>query len=131
MEAEKQQILADQEILQNLRDEIEKVRDKSTQQQLQIHEESEKLSITKKERSEHLRLQSQLKEEIENYRLQKELLLKEGEDLKQERETFEKEWEELDEKRAEISRELNQIVEEKEILEKSTLGRRKVEKRET
>ena len=118
LEAEKQQILADQEILQNLRDEIEKVRDKSTQQQLQIHEESEKLSITKKERSEHLRLQSQLKEEIENYRLQKELLLKEGEDLKQERETFEKEWEELDEKRAEISRELNQIVEEKEILEK-------------
>ncbi|KAF3959202.1 hypothetical protein CMV_015969 [Castanea mollissima] len=118
LEAEKQQILADQESLQNLRDEIEKARDENAQQKLQIQEESEKLRITKKERSEHLRLQSQLKQEIENYRLQKEMLLKEGEDLKQEREKFEKEWEVLDEKRTETSRELKQIVEEREKLEK-------------
>lgn len=118
LEAEKQQILADQESLQNLRDEIEKARDENAQQKLQIQEESEKLRITKKERSEHLRLQSQLKQEIENYRLQKEMLLKEGEDLKQEREKFEKEWEVLDEKRTETSKELKQIVEEKEKLEK-------------
>ncbi|KAE8100790.1 hypothetical protein FH972_018650 [Carpinus fangiana] len=118
LEVEKQQIIADQERLQILRDEIEKLRNENTQQKQQIHEESEKLRITKKERSEHLRMQSQLKQEIENYRLQKELLLKEGEDLKQEREKFEKEWEVLDEKRADISRELRQIVEEREKLEK-------------
>ncbi|XP_040995639.1 nuclear matrix constituent protein 1-like isoform X1 [Juglans microcarpa x Juglans regia] len=118
LEVEKQQILADQESLQSLRDEIEKIRDENTQQKRQLHEESEKLRISKRERSEHIRLQSQLKQEIENYRLQQELLLKEGEDLKLEREKFEKEWELLDEKRAEISRELRQTAEEREKLEK-------------
>jgi hypothetical protein len=118
LEAEKQQIIADQERLEILRDEIEKVRNENTQQNQQIHEESEKLRITKNERSEHLHMLSQLKQEIENYRVQKELLLKEGEDLKQERDKFEKEWEVLDDKRADVSRELRQIVEEREKLEK-------------
>lgn len=118
LEVEKQQMLDDQVSLQSLRDEIEKIRAENTQQMLQIHEENDNLKITKKERSEHLHLQSQLKQEIENYRIQKELLFKEGEDLKQEREKFEKEWDVLDEKRAESGRDLRQIVEEKEKLEK-------------
>lgn len=118
LEVEKQQTVADQATLQSLRDEIEKIRDENTRQKQQIHEESEKLRITESERLEHLRLLSQLKQEIEEYRLQRELLLKEGDDLKCQRENFEKEWELLDEKRAEISRELRQNVEEREKLDK-------------
>ncbi|WJX81061.1 hypothetical protein P8452_63989 [Trifolium repens] len=47
-------------------------------------------NMTDEERSEYLRLQSQLKHEIDQYMLQKELLLiKEADDLRQQKETFE------------------------------------------
>ncbi|KAB2624353.1 nuclear matrix constituent protein 1-like protein [Pyrus ussuriensis x Pyrus communis] len=118
LEVEKQQLLADIECLQNLRDEIQKIKDENLQLELQIHEGREKQVITQEERSEHLRLLSELQQELKTYRLQNELLLKETEDLKQQREKFEEEWEELDERKAEISRDLEKIVEEKENLEK-------------
>ncbi|VVA17884.1 PREDICTED: CROWDED NUCLEI [Prunus dulcis] len=118
LEVERQQVLADLESFQNLKDEIQKIKDENVQLELQIREEREKLVITQEERSEHLRLQSELQQEIKTYRLQNELLSKEAEDLKQQREKFEEEWENLDERKAEISRELEKIVEEKEKLEK-------------
>ncbi|KAF8389818.1 hypothetical protein HHK36_024337 [Tetracentron sinense] len=121
-EMEKKQMLADKENLQIFKAELEKIRVDIEEQQLKIHEEREKLKITAEERSEHLRLQLELKQEIEKYRLQKELLLKEGEELKQERESFEREWEVLDEKRAQIAKELKEVIKEKEKLDKLKLS---------
>ncbi|KAL5828493.1 hypothetical protein ACOSQ3_017961 [Xanthoceras sorbifolium] len=113
LEMEKQQLIADKESLRILKDEIDKIGAETVQQESQIQEECQKLKLTEEERSEHLRLQSELKQEIEKCRHQQELLLKELEDLKQEREKFEKEWEVLDEKRAEVSEEQRKIAEEK------------------
>ncbi|KAK9271917.1 hypothetical protein L1049_002283 [Liquidambar formosana] len=118
LEIEKKQMLADKEDLLIIRAELDKLRADIQEQQLKIHEEKERLKVTEEERSEFLRLQSELKEEINKCRLQKELLLKEGEDLKQQREIFERDWEELDEKRAEIVKELQDVSEQKGKLEK-------------
>ncbi|XP_004297151.1 PREDICTED: putative nuclear matrix constituent protein 1-like protein [Fragaria vesca subsp. vesca] len=118
LELERQQILVNIEHLQNLKDEIQKIKDENVQLEQQIREGREKHAITEKEKSDHLRLQSELQQEINNYRLQNELLLKEAEDLKQEREKFEKEWEDLDERRAKVDGELRKVVEEKEQLER-------------
>ncbi|KAF8399184.1 hypothetical protein HHK36_015049 [Tetracentron sinense] len=118
LEMEKKQMVSDKENLQILKSELEKIRADNEEQQLKIIEEREKLKLTEEERSEHLRLQSELKQEIDNCRLQKELLLKEGEDLKQQRENFEREWEVMDEKRAEITKELKEVGEEKARFEK-------------
>ncbi|KAA8547829.1 hypothetical protein F0562_004258 [Nyssa sinensis] len=118
LENERKQILADKEDLLNLKVELEKVRADIEEQQLKINAEMEQLKVTEEERSEHIRLQSQLKQEIDECRLQRELLLKEGDELRQEREKFEKEWEELDEKRTEIKKELEDITEQKENIEK-------------
>ncbi|CAK9188355.1 unnamed protein product [Ilex paraguariensis] len=118
LDVEKKQTLADKESVQVLRDELEKLRAEISQRELQINEESEKLRVTKEERAAHIRLQLELEEEIEKCRLQKELLLKEGEDLKQCRKKFEEDWEALDEKRATFTRELRELNEEKEKLEK-------------
>ncbi|XP_022777011.1 protein CROWDED NUCLEI 2 isoform X2 [Durio zibethinus] len=118
LELEKQQLCSAKESLQILKDEIDKIGAQTSQQELRIREESEKLKITEEVRSEHIRLQSELKQQIDNCRHQEELLLKEHEDLKQQRENFEKEWEALDEKRAEIIMQQKEIVEEKEKFEK-------------
>ena len=118
LEVEKQQILSDKESVQSLLVEVEKIKAENVQLELQICEERENQRITKKERSEHANLQLELKQEIEKYILQNELLLQEAKDLKQEKENFEKEWEDLDEKRSKINRELRELVEEKEKLEK-------------
>ncbi|XVF42978.1 hypothetical protein PTKIN_Ptkin02bG0003500 [Pterospermum kingtungense] len=115
---EKQQLYSAKESLQALKDEIDKIGAETSQQELRIREEAEKLKITEEERSEHIHLQSELKQQIDNCRRQEELLLKEHDDLKQQRENFEKEWEVLDEKRAEIIRQQKEIAEEKEKLEK-------------
>ncbi|XP_057963072.1 nuclear matrix constituent protein 1 isoform X1 [Malania oleifera] len=134
LDVEKRQMLTDKEDLLSLRAGLEKLRADIEEQQLKIHEEKEHLKLTEEERSEYLHLQSELKKEIENCRLQKELILKEGEDLKQDRQSFERQWEDLDEKRVEIQKELEDINEQKEKLEKlkcSEEERLKDEKRAT
>lgn len=118
LELEKKQIVADKDSLQVLKDELENIRADINQREVQIHEESKKLRITEEERAEHLRLQLELKEEIEKCRLQKKLLIKEGEDLKQDRRKFEEEWEALDEKKAAVTKEFREISEEKEKFER-------------
>ncbi|GMI99953.1 LITTLE NUCLEI2, CROWDED NUCLEI 2 [Hibiscus trionum] len=118
LESEKQQLYTARENLQALKDEIDKIGSETSQQELRTREESEKLKITEHERAEHIRLQSELKQQIINCRRQEELLLKEHEDLKQQTENFEKEWEVLDEKRAEIIMLQKQIDKEKEKFEK-------------
>ncbi|PON93515.1 Protein CROWDED NUCLEI [Trema orientale] len=118
LENEKKEMLADKEELIRLKAEVEKIRAENEEQLRNIIEEQEKLKVSEEERSEYRRLQSELKQEIDRYMLQKELLLKEAEDLKQQKEIFEREWEELDEKRAEIDKELKNVGERKEELEK-------------
>ncbi|XP_030510809.1 nuclear matrix constituent protein 1 isoform X1 [Cannabis sativa] len=118
LEMEKQQMLADKESVQSLLAEVDKIKAENIQLELQICKERESLIVTDEERSQHVHLQLELKQEIENYRLQNELLLKEANDLKQEKENFEKEWEDLDEKRSKISKELRELHEEKENLTK-------------
>ncbi|KAL7256431.1 hypothetical protein ACSBR1_010369 [Camellia fascicularis] len=115
---ERKLILLDKEKLLNLNDELEKTGAEIEEQQLKINQEMECLEVTKEERTEYVRLQSELKQEIDNCRQQRERLMKDSEELKQEREKFEKEWEELDEKRAESKKELEDVTEQKEKLAK-------------
>ncbi|XP_038891058.1 protein CROWDED NUCLEI 1 [Benincasa hispida] len=118
LEAEKKLLLADKEDLISLKAEVEKIRAENEAQLLKLHEERESLKVSETERSDFLRLQSELKQEIEKYRQQKELLLKEAEDLKQQKETFEREWEELDEKRVQVEKEQKNLLLQKEEFEK-------------
>lgn len=118
LEAEKTQFNVDKEQLENLRDEIEVMRNDMSEQQKQIEEERTKLENAEKERSEYLRLQSNLKQEMENVRRQSQLIEKEAQDLKMERDKFEKDWEALDDKRATIDSGLKKLSEEKASFEK-------------
>lgn len=118
LEVEWQKVLADKESTESLKRDLEKIRADMAQQEIKIHEEREQLNVTAEERSEHCRLQLELKDELETCRIQKELLLKEFEDLKLERERFEKEWDDLDEKRTAVNKELLEIGEEKDKLKK-------------
>ncbi|KAL1208795.1 Protein CROWDED NUCLEI 1 [Cardamine amara subsp. amara] len=119
IETEKRKLLEDKEIILNLKAEVEKIKAENEAKLSDIHKEKEALRVTEEERSEYLRLQTELKEQIEKCRSQQELLLKEAEDLKAQRESFEKEWEELDERKAEIQKELKNITDQKEKLERS------------
>lgn len=118
VEAEKKKLLEDKESILNLKDLVEKISAENQVQLAEIHKEKEELRVTEEERSEYLRLQTELKEQIEKCRSQQELLLKEAEDLKAQRESFEKEWEELDERKAKIENELKNITDQKEKLER-------------
>lgn len=118
IEGEKNQLLSDKQELLSLKAEIEKDRARTEEQCLKLSEEIEQLKITEEERLEHVRLQSELKQEIENWRQRRELLLKEEDELKQEKLRFEKEWEDLDEKRTEVMKELEDITVQKENFEK-------------
>ncbi|KAB2074983.1 hypothetical protein ES319_A07G188100v1 [Gossypium barbadense] len=122
LEIEKMQMVADKEELLSLKAEVEKMRTANEEKLQKIHEETDRLRVTEEERSEYLRLQLELKEEIEKCRLREELLLKEAEDLKQQKDNFEREWEELDEKRIKIEKELNSIGQQKEKFEKQNLA---------
>lgn len=118
LENEKKEMLADREELLRLKDEVEKLKVENEEQLQKLIEERDRLKVTEEERAENSRLQSELKQEIDKYMFQKELLLKEAEDLKQQKEIFEREWEELDEKRALNEKEQKNVNDQKEDLEK-------------
>lgn len=122
IEAERKQLLTDKEDLISLKAEVEKIRAENEAQLLKLREERNSLEVSESERSDFHRLQSELKQEIENYRGQKELLLKEAEDLKHQRETFEREWEDLDDKRAQVEKEQKALMLQKEEFEKRTFS---------
>ncbi|PRQ53157.1 hypothetical protein RchiOBHm_Chr2g0163401 [Rosa chinensis] len=117
-EAEKKQLLADKEDMARLLAEMEQIKADNEDKLRKISEESDRMKVSEEERSQCQRLQSELKQEIDKYMQQKELLLREAEDLKQQKELFEKEWEELDDKRAQIEKELKSVREQKEEVEK-------------
>ncbi|KAK4803431.1 hypothetical protein SAY86_003248 [Trapa natans] len=118
LEDERKQLLVEKEELVDYKSGLEKIRSTNEEQLLKIREEKDQLRVTEEERSEHLRLQTELRQELENCRVQKEKILMDAEDLKQLRETFEKEWEELDEKRAEVEKELKDLFQSREKFEK-------------
>ncbi|KAJ8448213.1 hypothetical protein Cgig2_025137 [Carnegiea gigantea] len=118
LHAEREQLKADIERLEDLKEEIETLKADLRKQELQIEEERKKLGNLEVERSEYLRLQLNLKQEMENVRHQNKLIEKEVEDLKLQREKFEKDWEALDEKRAAVDNELKRLAEEKACFEK-------------
>ncbi|GAB4828926.1 hypothetical protein Ancab_018587 [Ancistrocladus abbreviatus] len=119
LELEKKHMIGDNESIHILKDDIDKLRTEIKNQEMQIHDDTEKRKIADVERSEHLHMQLNLKREIERWRHQNEVMLKELEDLKRERENFEKDWEALDEKRAKVDGELRKIEEENSRLERS------------
>ncbi|KAF2321451.1 hypothetical protein GH714_041045 [Hevea brasiliensis] len=110
LDLDHQKLLSDKESLQVLKDDCEKIRSEIAQQELQIGEKSENLKITSNERLEHLRLQAELKQELEKCRRHEEFLLKESEDLKEDRDKFEKEWEVLEGKRTQLMKKREQLV---------------------
>ncbi|EOA39033.1 hypothetical protein CARUB_v10011605mg [Capsella rubella] len=118
---EKQQLLSDRESLEDLQQELEKIRSEMMKKEELIQEEFKSLEIKKEERDEFMRLQSELKSQIEKSRLHEEFLSKEVDNLKQEKERFEKEWEILDEKQAEYNKERLQMSEEKAKFERFQL----------
>ncbi|RAL40789.1 hypothetical protein DM860_008487 [Cuscuta australis] len=118
LEKERKQILSDKDELLSIRDELENIKADVEKKQIKLNEDTEQLKVTEADRLELTRLQSELKQETDKCRLQREKLLEETEDLKQEREKFEKEWDELDEKRAEINKQLEEINEQKRSFEK-------------
>uniref|UniRef100_M4CJ26 Nuclear matrix constituent protein 1-like protein n=1 Tax=Brassica campestris TaxID=3711 RepID=M4CJ26_BRACM len=120
LETEKRKLAEDKENILSLIAEVEKIKAENEVHLSEIRKEKEELKVTEEERSEYLRLQTELKEQIEKCRSQQELLSKEVEDLKAQRECFEKEWEELDEKKAEIETELKNLADQKEKLERNT-----------
>lgn len=120
LESEKRKLTEDKENILSLIAEVEKIKAENEVHLSEIRKEKEGLRVTEEEKSEHLRLQAELKEQIEKCRSQQEVLSKEVEDLKAQRECFEKEWEELDERKAEIETELKKITDQKEKLERNT-----------
>ncbi|KAL6553102.1 hypothetical protein OROGR_006944 [Orobanche gracilis] len=122
LEKEKKQILAEKGDLLSLKAELENLKADTEKLQLKLNEGREQLKITEDERTEFTSLRSELKQEIDKYRFQSEVLMKEADDLKQEKAKFEKEWEELDDKRAEIKKEQEDVLEQKNRLEKLRLS---------
>ncbi|KAL6526250.1 hypothetical protein OROMI_029890 [Orobanche minor] len=122
LEKEKKQMLAEKGDLLSLKAELENLKADTEKLQLKLNEEREQLKITEDERTEFACLRSELKQEIDKYRLQSEELVTEADDLKQEKAKFEKEWEELDDKRAEIKKEQEDVLEQKNRLEKLRLS---------
>ncbi|CAN1241273.1 Protein CROWDED NUCLEI 1 [Linum perenne] len=118
LEGEKRQVQDEKVKLLNIKAELENIKAANEQQLQNLCEEKEQLQISEDERSEYVRLQSELKDELERCRFMEEQLLKEADDLKLQKENFEREWDELDEKKAEIEREKKSLSDEKEKFEK-------------
>ncbi|XP_022005776.1 protein CROWDED NUCLEI 1 isoform X1 [Helianthus annuus] len=118
LEKERKELSSERESSLNLKTELEKLSTEIEEQRLKVIKERERLKVKEEERAEFVRLQLELKQEMEKTRQERESLLMERENLKQEKEKFEKEWEELDEKRAEIKKELESVAVQKEKMEK-------------
>lgn len=118
LEKERGRVESERERLLSIKADNEKIRADNEAELLRIHEETNRLKVTEEERSEYVRLQSELKHEIDQYRLQKELLLKEADDLRQQKEIFERDWDELDLKRVDVEKELKNVIEQKEEISK-------------
>ncbi|XP_051146028.1 nuclear matrix constituent protein 1-like isoform X2 [Andrographis paniculata] len=115
----RRELASEKENLHTLQEEIEETKAEISRKEMQIQSEDEKLSVTAKERKEHDRLILELKQEIEKYRHQIDLLGKERDALKQDRDKFEEEWETLDAKKSELAQDLKQLEREKETIEKA------------
>ncbi|MCD7469238.1 hypothetical protein HAX54_008102 [Datura stramonium] len=109
-------IFSDKQSELTLKDELYKIKAEIGRMEINVSEAAEKLKVSEAERAEHLWLQIEWKREIQKYKHQQELILKEGEDLKEEKMEFEKQWEALDEKRTVVTKELQQLQEEKKML---------------
>lgn len=118
LEADKKQFLSEIESLEALKSETENLRNEITLKELHVKEEIESLKITEDERATFSRLQSELKAERENCRLEKELIMNERDDLRNDRVKFEVEWEALDENRSVVAKELRELNEQKENWER-------------
>ncbi|KAJ0242840.1 Protein CROWDED NUCLEI 3 [Hirschfeldia incana] len=123
LQVENERLLEDKESLRKLKEEIEEIGAETTKEESKIREEYESLRITKEERLEFIRQQSELKQQIDRVKREGELHLKEREELKQDKGRFEKEWEALDEKKADIAREQKEVAEEKEKLRSMQISR--------
>ncbi|CAN0928965.1 Protein CROWDED NUCLEI 1 [Linum grandiflorum] len=118
LEGERRRVQNEKEQLLNLKAELENIKAYNERQLQKLCGEKEQLQISEDERSEYVRLQSELKDELERCRFREEQLLKDAADLKLRKENFEREWEELDEKKTEIERERKRLSDEKEKFEK-------------
>ncbi|XP_068639151.1 protein CROWDED NUCLEI 1-like isoform X2 [Aristolochia californica] len=118
LDMEKKRVETDKKELLNLRTELAKDRVAMEEKVKLILKEQEHLKVTEDEKREYLVLQSKLKDEREECRLQKELLIKEREELVQDRQKIERDWEVLDEKNVLIETEKKHLKEEKEKFDK-------------
>ncbi|KAJ6800553.1 protein CROWDED NUCLEI 1-like isoform X1 [Iris pallida] len=118
LEDERKQILNESQELLVSRTEVESLMAAMKAEEQQILIEKETLILTKEEREQHVKLQSDLKQEIEECRMVKESVVKERETLREEREKFEREWEVLDEKRLALEAEAEKFNDEKQRFEK-------------
>lgn len=118
LEKEKALVESERERLLSIKADVEKIEVNNEEELRRIQEEINRLKVTEEERSDYVRLQSELKHEIDQYRHQKGLLLKEADDLRQQKEIFERDWEELDLKRADVEKEMKKVIEQKEEISK-------------
>ncbi|CAL9155666.1 unnamed protein product [Musa hybrid cultivar] len=118
LEKDRQHLASECEELLKSNSELERLKAAIESSKKQIINEEENLRLTKVEREDHLLLQSNLKQEILDCRLMKELLLRDTEDLQLQRKKFEEEWEVLDEKRLALEAEIKKFNDEREKFEK-------------
>lgn len=118
IETEKKKLEEEREDINNEKQELQNLKIIIKEEKEQILNAQENLKVTEKERNELLKLQTELKEEIEDYRARKQQVENEAEELKLEREKFEKEWEFLDEKREQASKESAQVDEDRKRISK-------------
>ncbi|KAJ6795590.1 protein CROWDED NUCLEI 1-like isoform X1 [Iris pallida] len=117
LEEENKQIFNESQELVVSRTELESLKAAMKAEEQQILIEKESLKLTKKEREQHLKFQADLKQEIEEYRMVKDSVVKEREALREEREKFEREWGVLDDKKLLFKAEAEKFKDEKQRFE--------------
>ncbi|KAI4386445.1 hypothetical protein MLD38_004376 [Melastoma candidum] len=125
LEMGKKELLRERETLQSLRDEIEKIKADIAERKLDIKEASESLQTKSNDRSEHIRLQTEFKVQLEKCHRQWEMLMKEQEELKREKEKIDRDWETLDVNRASCLEGEKDFLEENIKLEELKLSEEK------